>query len=32
VPLLGLLVIGMGGILLRVRSRERARPRRRAGP
>jgi hypothetical protein len=32
VPLLGLLMIGMGGVLLRVRSRERARPRRRAGP
>jgi hypothetical protein len=32
VPLLGLLVIAMGGMLLHVRSRERVRPRRRAGP
>jgi hypothetical protein len=32
VLLLGLLAIGTGGMLLRVRRRERARPRRRAGP
>jgi hypothetical protein len=32
VPVLGLLMIGMGAMLLRVRGRERARPRRRAGP
>src|SRR5260370_4528167 len=32
VPLLGLLVIGTGGLLLRMRSRERARPRRRVEP
>ena len=32
VPLLGLLAIGTGWMLLRVRRRDRARPRRRAGP